>query len=147
MESLPRIDDHELDVQLYQWLSQAMQKLRLKRYDLEKPEKLHQFRTRFKQNSYIVEMIYQAKYDRRITKSTFNKMKNFGQELGNWHDYYQLMAKTSFIFNESRNVTFEEAFELQKISHPHARQAVPGNPAQIKRDDNLFNLSFIVRSD
>ena len=104
MESLPWIDDQN-------WMSSSTMaftghaKTRLKRYDLEKPEKLHQFRTRFKQNSYVVEMIYQAKYDRRITKSTYNKMKNFGQELGNWHDYYQLMAKTSFIFNESRNVT------------------------------------------
>ena len=72
-----------------------------KRYDLEKPETLHQFRTRFKQNGYVAEMIYQAKYDRKITKAAYNRMKNFGQELGNWHDHYQLWSKTAFIFQES----------------------------------------------
>jgi CHAD domain-containing protein len=140
-DSLAQVDDHELEQNLYSWFSQAMQKLRLKRYDLEKPEKLHEFRTRYKQNGYIIEMIYQAKHDRRVTKASYNKMKSFGQELGNWHDYFQLRAKTAFIFNESRNVNLlEEAFELRKLVTPIHDKLFQEILHQIKRDDTLFTL-------
>ncbi len=140
-DALRQVDDHELDRGLYEHLSQALLKLRLKRYDLEKPERLHRFRTRFKQNGYIVEMIYQSKYDKRITKSSYNRMKNFGQELGTWHDYFQLRSKTALIFNESRNVSLlEEAFDLRKLITPIHDRLFQEILHQVKRDDNLFTF-------
>ena len=140
-ESLEPMDDKELETGLQNWFLESMQKLRRKRYDLEKPERLHRFRTRYKQNGYVIEMIYQANYDRRITKKSYSKMKDFGQELGNWHDYYQLRSKTAFIFNECRNVKLlEEAFELRKLVTPIHDRLFQEILHHIKRDDNLFTI-------
>ena len=80
---LEPLDDAFLESTLYSRLHEAMEKLKRKRYDLDKPDALHRFRTRFKENGYVAEMIYQSRYSRNISKTAFNRMKNFGQELGN----------------------------------------------------------------
>jgi CHAD domain-containing protein len=140
-ESLEPLDDKVLETWMYNWLSESNAKLRRKRYDLEKPERLHKFRTRYKQNGYVVEMIFQAGFDQRISKKTFSKMKAFGQELGNWHDYFQLRSKTGFIFNESRNINLlEEAFNLRKLVTPVHDLLFQEILHHIKRDDTLFQI-------
>ena len=140
-ESLAPLDEHELETNLYQWLHSSMTKLQRKRYDLDNAERLHRFRTRYKQNSYIVELLYLSKFDRRITKSSFSVMKAFGQLMGEWHDYFQLMSNTAFIFKESRNVKLlEESLELRKLVTPKHDRIMQEILHQIKRDDSLFSF-------
>jgi CHAD domain-containing protein len=135
------LDETELGTNLKNRFSDAMLKLKRKRYDLDTPELLHKFRTRYKQNGYIVEMIYQSKFDLRITKKLYSIMKAFGQELGDWHDYFQLLANTAIIFRESRNnQLLEEAFELRKLINPLHDKIMQEILHQIKRDDSLFDI-------
>lgn len=138
---LDPLDDTSLETNLYNWLHESMEKLKRKRYDLDKPDKLHRFRTRFKDNGYVAEMIYQSKYSHKITKTAYNRMKNFGQELGNWHDHYQLWSKTALIFQESRNFDLlEEAFELRKFITPIHDKLFQEILHLIKRDDSIFSV-------
>jgi hypothetical protein len=126
---------------LYKTLHESMEKLKMKRYDLDDPLKLHRFRTRFKANGYVAEMIYQSKYINRISKIAYNRMKNFGQDLGTWHDYYQLWSKTAIIFQESKNFDIlEEAFELRKLISPIHDKLFQEILHLIKRDDTIFSV-------
>jgi CHAD domain-containing protein len=138
---LDPLDEEYLELSLYNRLHKAMEKLKRKRYDLDKPEALHSFRTRFKENGYIAEMIYHSKYSHRITKITYSRMKNFGLELGNWHDHYMLWSKTAFIFKESRNTELmSEALELRKLITPVHDKLFQEILHLIKRDDSLFSI-------
>ena len=140
-DSLEKLDEKDLETNLNNWLKDSMLKLKRKRYDLDIPERLHRFRTRYKQNGYLVEMIYQSKYDLRITKKLSIIMKVFGQDLGNWHDYFQLQTNTAIIFRESRNnKLLEEAFELRKLVNPLHDGIMQEILHRIKRDDSLFDI-------
>jgi len=138
---LERLDDEFLEYNLYRRLHLSMEKLKRKRYDLDKPELLHKFRTRFKENGYIAEMLHQSRYSNKITKIAFIRMKDFGQELGNWHDHYQLWSKTAIIFKESKNSDLlEECFELRKLITPIHDKLFQEILHLIKRDDSLFTI-------
>jgi CHAD domain-containing protein len=135
------LDDVILETNLYNTLHESMMKLKRKRYDLDQPDKLHRFRTQFKENGYIAEMIYQSKYSRNISKTAYNRMKNFGQDLGTWHDHYQLWSKTAVIFQESRDFDLmEEAFELRKFITPIHDKLFQEILHLIKRDDTIFSV-------
>lgn len=135
------LDDISLETILYSRLHESMEKLKRKRYDLDKPDALHRFRTRFKEIGYVAEMVYQSKYSHKITKAAYNRMKNFGQELGNWHDHYQLWSKTAFIFQESKSIELlEEAFELRKFITPIHDKLFQEILHLIKRDDTIFSV-------
>ncbi len=134
-------EDQLLEQGLYRGLNESMEKLRRKRYDLDKPEKLHRFRTKFKQNGYIAEMVYQSQQSNKVTKAAYSRMKNFGQELGNWHDHYQLMMQTAAIFKDSKSMELlGEAFELRKILTPEHDRLFQEILHLIKRDDSLFSV-------
>lgn len=138
---LEPLDDNFLETNLYAHLHESMEKLKRKRYDLALPDKLHRFRTRFKENGYVAEMIYQSKYSHKISKTAYNRMKNFGQDLGTWHDHYQLWSKTAIIFQESRDFNLlEEAFELRKLIIPIHDKLFQEILHLIKRDDTIFSL-------
>jgi CHAD domain-containing protein len=139
--ALSPMDPEGLEANLYEWLRDSMEKLRKKRFSLEDPDRLHRFRTRFKEKGYIVEMLYFSEYDYHITKTAFNRIKDFGQELGTWHDHYQLWSKTAFIFQESKDVRLlEEAFEMRKLITPVHDRLFQEMLHLIKRDDTLFTL-------
>jgi len=136
---LDPLDDEYLEFTLYTRLHKSMEKLKRIRYDLDKPELLHKFRTRFKENGYIAEMFYQSKYSHKVTKTAYNRMKNFGQELGDWHDHYQLWSKTAFIFQVSTSIELlGEAYELRKLITPVHDKLFQETLHLIKRDDSLF---------
>ena len=138
---LEPLENEQLESKLMQYLLVAMDKLKKRRYDLEKPGKLHQFRTRYKEAGYVAEMLYMSKYTHKIPRATYNRMKNFGLKLGNWHDHYQLWSKTSLIFQESRDINLlEEAFELRKLITPIHDKLFQEMIHLIKRDDKLFEL-------
>ncbi len=138
-ESLETLNPQDFEALLYLWLKVAMDRLKRNRYDLENPVKLHRFRTRYKQVGYVAEMLYQSEFDFRISKSAYTRMKDFGQELGNWHDHYQLWSKTAVIFQESREVGLaEEAFEMRKLIMPRHDKLFQEILHLIKRDDSLF---------
>jgi CHAD domain-containing protein len=138
---LKTLDDEILETILYARLNESMEKLKRKRYDLDNPEMLHRFRTRFKENGYVAEMIYQSKHINKITKAAYNRMKNFGQELGNWHDHYQLWSKTAIIFQESKNFDLlGESFELRKLITPIHDKLFQEILHLIKRDDSIFSV-------
>jgi CHAD domain-containing protein len=138
---LEPLDEEFLELHLYKRLHNSMEKLKRKRYDLDQPEKLHKFRTSFKENGYVSEMLYHSKYSHEITKSAYNRMKNFGQDLGNWHDHYQLWTKTAMIFQESRNTDLlGECFELRKLITPVHDKLFQEILHLIKRDDTLFAI-------
>ena len=138
---LDPLDDSDLEGNLYRWLHESMEKLKRKRYDLERPDKLHRFRTRFKSNGYVAEMMYQSRYSHKISKTVYNRMKNFGQELGNWHDYYNLWSKTAIIFQGSKDFDLlEEALELRKLITPIHDKLFQEILHLIKRDDNIFSV-------
>ncbi len=140
-ESLQSLDPVEFEQQLYDWLKETMEKLRKKRFSLDEPDRLHRFRTRFKEKGYIVEMLYQSQEDFRITRSAYERIKDFGLELGNWHDHYQLWAKTAIIFQESKDINLlEEAFEMRKLIIPVHDRLFQELIHLIKRDDALFQL-------
>lgn len=140
-DDLEPLDEHILETRLHEWLNLAMEKLKRRRYALEKPDKLHRFRTRFKEAGYVIEMLYHSKHDYKITKRAFTRFKNFGLALGNWHDHYQLWSKTAFIFQESRDLNLlEEAFELRKLLTPIHDRLFQEMTHLIKRDDSLFDL-------
>jgi CHAD domain-containing protein len=135
---LEPLDGEYIEYNLYQRLHKSMEKLKRKRYDLDQPDKLHRFRTSFKENGY---MFYHSKYNNKIAKSTYNRMKNFGQELGNWHDHYQLWSKTALIFQESRNIDLlQECLELRKLITPVHDKLFQEILHLIKRDDTLFAI-------
>jgi CHAD domain-containing protein len=137
--AIDRLDEVYLELHLYQRLYKSMQKLKRRRYDLENPEMLHSFRTRFKENGYVAEMLYHSQYSYKVSKVVYNRMKNFGQELGNWHDHYQLWSKTAIIFQESRNnELLKESFELRKFIMPVHDKLFQEILHMIKRDDSLF---------
>jgi CHAD domain-containing protein len=138
---LEPLDDGELELLLYNRISRSMEKLRRKRYDLDNPEALHSFRTRFKENGYVAEMVYHSQYSHKVTKATYSRMKNFGQDLGNWHDHFQLWSKTTTIFHESKSLELlEEAFELRKLITPLHDKLFQEILHHIKRDDRLFEI-------
>ena len=138
---LEPLDDNVLETNLYRWLHESMEKLKRKRYDLERPDKLHRFRTRFKENGYVAEMIYQSRYTNKISKTAYNRMKNFGQELGNWHDHYQLWSKTAIIFQESKDFDLlQEALDLRKFITPIHDKLFQEILHLIKRDDTIFSV-------
>jgi CHAD domain-containing protein len=138
---LEPLDDAYLELTLYKRLHESMEKLKRKRYDLDKPEMLHRFRTRIKENGYIAEMVYHSQYSHKVTKAAYNRMKNFGQDLGNWHDHYQLWSKTSIIFHESKNMDLlGEAYELRKLITPVHDKLFQEIIHLIKRDDRLFEI-------
>jgi CHAD domain-containing protein len=139
MAILEDLDDDYLEYNLYRRLHKAMDKLKRKRYDLDQPQALHSFRTQFKENGYVAEMLYHSKYSHKISKVAYSRMKSFGQELGNWHDHYQLWSKTAVIFNESRNTELlGECFELRKLITPVHDKLFQEILHLIKRDDSLF---------
>jgi CHAD domain-containing protein len=136
---LEPLDDEYLEYNLYHRIQKSMEKLKRKRYDLAEPQALHSFRTKFKENGYVAEMLYHSKYSHKISKTTYNRMKSFGQELGNWHDHYQLWSKTAVIFNESRNTDLlGECFEMRKLIIPIHDKLFQEILHLIKRDDTLF---------
>lgn len=138
---LEPLDDASLELNLYQRLHKSMEKLKRKRYDLDKPEMLHRFRTRFKENGYVAEMVYQSQYSHKVSKAVYTRMKNFGQELGNWHDHYQLWSKTALIFQETRNIDLlSESFELRKFITPIHDKLFQEILHLIKRDDSIFTV-------
>jgi len=133
------LDDAFLELNLYRRLHESMEKLKLKRYDLDEPDELHNFRTRFKSSGYIAEMVYHSQYSHKVSKTVYNRMKNFGQELGKWHDYYQLWSNTGLVFQESRNIELlKESFELRKFITPQYEKLFQEILHLIKRDDSLF---------
>jgi CHAD domain-containing protein len=135
------LDEEYLELNLYNRLRKAMEKLKRRRYDLDQPEALHSFRTRFKENGYVAEMLYQSRYSLKISKAVYSRMKKFGLELGNWHDHYQLWSKTAVIFNESRNMDLlAEAFEMRKLITPIHDKLFQEILHLIKRDDSLFTI-------
>jgi len=136
---LEPLDDASLELNLYQRLHKSMEKLKRKRYDLDKPEMLHKFRTLFKENGYVAEMVYHSQYSQKVTKAVYTRMKNFGQELGNWHDHYQLWSKTALIFQETKNIDLlTESFELRKFITPVHDKLFQEILHLIKRDDSIF---------
>jgi CHAD domain-containing protein len=140
-ELLRPLDDTSLEHDLYQRLHSSMEKLKRKRYDLDKPDKLHRFRTRYKENGYIAEMMFHSNFTYKISKTAFNRMKNFGQELGNWHDHYQLWSKTAFIFQESKNAELlGEAYKLRLLITPIHDRLFQEILHLIKRDDSIFYI-------
>lgn len=133
------LDEEYLEINLYNRLNSSMGKLKRIRYDLDTPEKLHSFRTRFKENGYIAEMLYQSKHSNKVTKAAYSRMKSFGQELGEWHDHFQLWSKTAVIFIESKNTDLlGEAFELRILITPVHDKLFQEILHLIKRDDSLF---------
>jgi CHAD domain-containing protein len=138
---LEPLDEGYLEETLYLSLRKSMLKLKRKRYDLDQPEMLHRFRTRFKENGYIAEMFFHSKISHKITKSTFGRMKHFGQELGNWHDHYQLRVNTVHIFQESRDPNLiAETVEMRKLITPIHDKLFQEILHLIKRDDSLFTI-------
>jgi len=138
---LEPLDDASLELNIYNRLNKSMEKLKRKRYDLDQPDALHRFRTDFKENGYVAEMMYQSQYSHKISKAVHNRMKNFGQDLGNWHDHYQLWSKSAIIFQESRSIDLlEEAFELRKFITPIHDRLFQEILHLIKRDDTIFKV-------
>ena len=138
---LEPLDDASLELNIYNRLNKSMEKLKRKRYDLDQPDALHRFRTDFKANGYVAEMMYQSQYSHKISKAVHNRMKNFGQDLGNWHDHYQLWSKSAIIFQESRSIDLlEEAFELRKFITPIHDRLFQEILHLIKRDDTIFKV-------
>ena len=138
---LEPLDDASLEFNIYDRLHKSMEKLKRKRYDLDQPDALHRFRTDFKANGYVAEMMYQSQYSHKISKAVHNRMKNFGQDLGNWHDHYQLWSKSAIIFQESRSIDLlEEAFELRKFITPIHDRLFQEILHLIKRDDTIFKV-------
>lgn len=140
-ETLAPLDETFLEQSIYRRLHNSMEKLKRKRYDLDQPEMLHRFRTRFKENGYVAEMFHLSGFANKVTKSRYNRMKHFGQELGNWHDFYQLRVKTTVIFQECRNeALLDETIALHKYITPLHDKLFQEILHLIKRDDELFAI-------
>lgn len=140
-ETLAPLDETFLEQGIYNRLHNSMEKLKRKRYDLDQPEMLHRFRTRFKENGYVAEMFHFSEFTNRVTKSRYNRMKHFGQELGNWHDFYQLRVKTALIFQECRDeALLDESIALHKYITPLHDKLFQEILHLIKRDDSLFAI-------
>ncbi|NTV84810.1 MAG: CHAD domain-containing protein [Bacteroidales bacterium] len=136
---LEPLDGEYLEYNLHRILHESIVNLKKKRYDLDKPENLHSFRTRYKEIGYVAEMIYLSKFSHKIPKSAYNRMKKFGQELGTWHDHFQLWSQTAVIFQESKNTELlREAFEMRKLIIPIHDKLFQEILHLIKRDDSLF---------
>ena len=135
------LDEEFLENSLYNRLHRSMEKLKLIRYDLDTSEKLHSFRTQFKSNGYVAEMLFQSKHSNKVSKAAYTRIKNFGQELGDWHDHYQLWSKTASIFKESKNTDLlGEAFEMRILITPVHDKLFQEILHLIKRDDSLFSI-------
>jgi CHAD domain-containing protein len=138
---LDPLDAEYLEYNLNRRINESMARLKRKRYDLDQPEALHRFRTKYKENGYITEMLYHSRHSQKISKATYTRIKNFGQELGNWHDHYQLWSKTAVIFKESKSTDLlGESFELRKLITPVHDKLFQEILHLIKRDDSLFAI-------
>jgi CHAD domain-containing protein len=138
---LDQIEDNELERSIIDQLHNSMDRLKQSRYDLSEPDLLHDFRTKFKENGYVAEMIYQSKYTHKVTKAVFSKMKEFGLELGNWHDYYNLYTKAAIIFEKSKSSgLLKEAYKLKKLVLPIHEKLFQEILHIIKRDDTIFEI-------
>jgi CHAD domain-containing protein len=120
-----------------------MDRMRHRRHRATDPYRLHRFRTKFKEISYIVEMIHGSGLQPNIDKNTFQKLKNLGQQLGKWHDHYQLWHKTGEIFLSSADIhLLEEAFLLKKLLTPLHNSLFEKMQDHLKRE-NLFTLNIL----
>ena len=136
------LDKNDLQSRLYAWIDQSMEKLGRKRLRAGDPFKLHQFRTRFKQLLYLAEMVYQSDLTPNLDKPTYQKMKALGQQLGDWHDYFQLWSKAGEFFYTTTNIhLLEESFQLKKLLTPVHDKLF--NAMQDKlNQENLFRINF-----
>ena len=96
------MDDESLRKGMHDWIKTAFRKLRKKKDQVSTAEELHNYRTRFKQAAYLLEMIQESRYEEeRVPRFTYTRLKNFGQELGDWHDHYMLLQRLSAILHET----------------------------------------------
>jgi CHAD domain-containing protein len=140
--ALIQLDENDLQSRLYAWIDQSMEKLRHRRFRASDPYKLHRFRTRFKELSYLVELVYGSKLQPNIDKATYQKLKNFGQELGDWHDHFQLWSRAGEFFRSTTDIhLLEESFQMKKLLTPvHDKRY--NDIQEALRQEDLFTISF-----
>jgi CHAD domain-containing protein len=137
--------NNNADIQnrLFQWLNHRMDKMRQQRHRVTDPCHLHRFRTKFKELSYIVELIYGSGLQPNIDKATFQKLKEIGQQLGNWHDHYQLWHKTGEIFHSATDIhLLEEAYRLKKFLTP-LHNSLYNKMQNRMNEENLFTVNIL----
>jgi CHAD domain-containing protein len=145
--SLAHFSGSDFQSRLYSWMDNSMEKLRHRRHKASDPFHLHRFRTRFKELSYLVEMIYDSELHPNIEKQTYQKLKSFGQQLGDWHDCYQLWHKAGEIFLATSDThLLEESFELKKLLTP-VHNSLFNEMQDRLREEGLFTLSFTTLPD
>jgi CHAD domain-containing protein len=141
-DSLAQFEGTDIQSRFYSWMEHSMEKIRQRRHRATDPFLLHRFRTRFKELSYLVEMIHDSDLNPNIEKHTYQKLKIFGQQLGDWHDSYQLWHKAGEIFlSTSDTHLLEEAFELKKLMTP-VHNALFNEMQDRLKEEGLFSLSF-----
>lgn len=116
---LSDLEDNGLHAKLSSWMLHSLEKLNERKHKIDNPKKLHRFRTRLKQLFYVVEMIYYSNLQPAIDDKTFEDLKAFGQQLGDWHDLYQLWSLTGEFLRSTRSPQLlDEAFRLKKMISP-----------------------------
>jgi CHAD domain-containing protein len=142
-EALEQFEDSDLQARLFNMIDHSMEKLRHRRPKATDPYKLHRFRGRFKQLSYLVEMVYYSSLEPNIDKQTYQKLKTFGQQLGDWHDIFQLWSKAGEFFRSTTDIhLLEESFELKKLLTPVHDAAYQEMQDKMKVED-LFIIPFV----
>lgn len=141
-QAMAQLEENELHSRLYAWMDQSLEKLKQRRLRATDPFKLHRFRTRFKEMSYMAELIYGSKMEPNIDKETYQKLKNFAQHLGDWHDYFQLWSKAGDLFRSATDVhLMEEAFRLKILLTP-LHEKFFNDIQDLLKEDGLFTVNF-----
>jgi len=125
------------------WMESRMEKLRHNRFKASDPYRLHRFRTRYKELSYVAEMVYESGLPHTLDKATFQEMKTMGQQLGKWHDHYQLWHRSGEIFLSATDThLLEESYHLKKLLTPLHNRLFEKMQDRLK-DESHFSLNIL----
>jgi CHAD domain-containing protein len=140
--ALIKLSAGDMQSRIYTYIEQAVDKLKRSRHRATDPYRLHRFRMRFKQLSYIIEMIYGSNLEPNIDKKNYQKFKSLGQQLGDWHDYFQLWSRAGDFFRSTMDIhLLEESFELKKLLTPLHEKSFHTMQDELKQD-KLFIVHF-----
>jgi CHAD domain-containing protein len=135
---LQYLDELELKKGIYVWINHEMDRLKQDSQEVKEPKALHSFRTNYKIVTYLVEMLIAGDVEPKAEPVAYARLKDFGQELGNWHDHYALLERLNGISLGSHEFELlKESFTLHRIVHPMHEVLFDAMLAKLS-DENLF---------
>jgi len=117
-----KLSEHELNEKAVAYLEHIIGNIRS--FDISSfhtYEEIHNLRKQFKELQYNLSMLETCLFSRKMYKSILTKLKTLTEELGNWHDNYNLLShlfafKLNFFRTKPKQLKRINSFEKELIS-------------------------------